>query len=187
MTFAQISTYCLLTVCPETSLSHWCSTSNHMSAAFSKGHDPITRARRARCLAHVESIFNECVSVIVIRYSHTSLCLFGALCVFLCEPFSVHPCQLCHAHFSGLVLSFFGRLTTESNVCFGLFPPLMRPAAQQHVENPSLGETVTAFDISIYSFRRMALATAQKCALLSLCCAFLTQFWQGSFHVVHSL
>ena len=154
MTFAQISTYCLLTVFPESSLSHQCSTSNHMSAAFSRCRAPITHARRARCPAHVGSILNECVSVIVIRKSDTSLCLFGALCVFLGEPFFVHPCQLCHAHFSGLVLSFFGRFTTESNVCFGLFPPLMRPAVQQHVENPSLGETVSDFDISICSFRR---------------------------------
>ena len=27
---------------------------------FPRGHDPITHARRARCLAHVGSIFNEC-------------------------------------------------------------------------------------------------------------------------------
>ena len=29
------------------------------------GHDPITHARRARCVAHVGFIFNDCVIVIV--------------------------------------------------------------------------------------------------------------------------
>ena len=36
---------------PETSLSHWRATPNQISDAFSRSHDPITHARRARCLA----------------------------------------------------------------------------------------------------------------------------------------
>ena len=90
--------------------------------------------------------------------------------------------QLCYAHFSGLVLSFCGRLTTESDVCFGLFPPLMRRQAQQHVENPSLGETVSDFDIY---FQKEALATAQKCASLSLCSALVGVFSCGPLFVTH--
>ena len=61
--FAQISTYCLLTVSPEIPLSQQRSTLNQISVAFSRGHDPITLARRARCPAHVGSIFNECCLV----------------------------------------------------------------------------------------------------------------------------
>ena len=46
----------------ETSLSLQCSTPIQM-----RGHDPIAHVCRARFLAHVASIFNECVIVIVIE------------------------------------------------------------------------------------------------------------------------
>ena len=49
----QISVYCLLTVLPETQLSQQRSIHNQISNVFSRGHDPIAHARRARCLAHV--------------------------------------------------------------------------------------------------------------------------------------
>ena len=58
---AQISVYCLLTVLPETCLSQQRSTHIQISDVFSRGHDPIDHARRARCLAHVRYIFIECV------------------------------------------------------------------------------------------------------------------------------
>ena len=41
------------------------STPVQISGAFSRVHDPIAHARRARCLAHVGSIVNECVIVII--------------------------------------------------------------------------------------------------------------------------
>merc|ERR1712136_142860 len=62
---AQISMYCLLTVHPETSLSQQRSTPVQISDAFSRGRDPIAHARRHRCPAHVGSIFDEFVIVIV--------------------------------------------------------------------------------------------------------------------------
>ena len=59
VTFAQISTYCPLTVFHETSLSQPRSTLNQISDAFSRVMTPSL-------LAHVGSIFNECAIVIVI-------------------------------------------------------------------------------------------------------------------------
>ena len=46
VTFAQISTYCLLTVFPETSMSQQRSTPIQISDAFSSDHDTTTHARR---------------------------------------------------------------------------------------------------------------------------------------------
>ena len=78
VTLAQISIYCLLTVHPETSLGELRSTSQ-ISDAFSRGHDPIAHARRATSLAHVGSIFNECVTVIVSRSEPQFVCSVARL------------------------------------------------------------------------------------------------------------
>ena len=51
----------LLFVCSFSCLSCFaCGPICVCSDAFPRGHDPITHARGARCLAHVGSIFNEC-------------------------------------------------------------------------------------------------------------------------------
>ena len=63
---AQISVYCLVTMLPETELGQQRSTRVQISDVFSRCHDPIAHARRARCLAHVGHIFTESVIVIVI-------------------------------------------------------------------------------------------------------------------------
>ena len=60
VTFAQMSTYCHLSVYLEVLLSQQRSTFNQHSDAFSGRHDPTTHPRRARCLARVRPIFNEC-------------------------------------------------------------------------------------------------------------------------------
>ena len=57
--------YYLFTVLPETQLSQQRSIHNQISDGFSRGHDPIAHARRARCLKLVK-LFIECVIVIVI-------------------------------------------------------------------------------------------------------------------------
>ena len=53
-----------------------------MSDVFSMGHDPLTLARRARCPAHVGSIFNECclvrmswkvLLIVFLRSTHTTV------------------------------------------------------------------------------------------------------------------
>ena len=54
------SSDCDLCTSLDTLSSHSVSTFNQVSDAFSRGHDPITLARRARCLARVGSIFSEC-------------------------------------------------------------------------------------------------------------------------------
>ena len=48
----------------------------------------------------------------------------------------------------------------------------MRPAVQQHVENPSLGETVSDFDISICSFRRRRWHCSEVCSPVTVLCLF---------------
>ena len=80
----------------ETSLSQQRSTPIQIFDAFSRGHDPTAHARRARCLAHVGSIFNECVIVIVIVFPPSLIhCLhppiFSSLLSFFLHvpPFSL--------------------------------------------------------------------------------------------------
>ena len=48
----------------KTSLSQQLSAPNQVSGVFSRSRDLIAHACRARCPAHVGSIFNECVVVI---------------------------------------------------------------------------------------------------------------------------
>ena len=60
VTLPQISTYCLLSVFPETSLEPTALNTYPDFRCFFEGSGPITHARRARCPAHVGSIFNEC-------------------------------------------------------------------------------------------------------------------------------
>ena len=76
----MIPMYCLLSVHPETSLSQQRSTPIQISDALPRGHDPIAHARRARYLAHVRSIFNECAIVIVIVFSISLNCLKCGSC-----------------------------------------------------------------------------------------------------------
>ena len=71
--------YCLFRVHPETSLSQQRSTPIQISDVFSRGRDPIAHACRARRPAHVGSIFNECVSVIVVARMLLSGAVIGAM------------------------------------------------------------------------------------------------------------
>ena len=60
MNFAQISTHCRLTVSFEVPLSQQRTSVHQISEFFWRGHDSIPHSHRARCLAVVRHIFNEC-------------------------------------------------------------------------------------------------------------------------------
>ena len=99
MTFAQISTYCHLTVYPEVLMSQQRSTLNQISDAFSTTHDKSLMPRRARCPAHVGSIFNECCHCHC--HLHTS-CVQGGTSIrvsFMVTPSYVW-CSRRHSHTS---------------------------------------------------------------------------------------
>ena len=85
VTLAEISTYYLLTVFPETFLSQWSSTPDQISDAFSRGHD-IAHARRARCLAHVGLLDPSSMSVVIV--------IVNCICLDYLDLFVLFGCML---------------------------------------------------------------------------------------------
>ena len=91
VTFAQISTRCHLTVFPAIPLSQQRSTLNQIFDALWRGHNPITHARRARCLAYVGSIFNGCCRCRKVAWDRSccraKMCMARSSCICFCTFF----------------------------------------------------------------------------------------------------